>query len=325
MTSCASRHRAMTTHPRPGDPIWGESTARLPRASAGGGLIVAGEGVRPLWWDRDGSAAATNPAARPLAPAVATASVPRRSDARSAVPRRHDRMDAVRRFRLALVTISLVVLIAAGLIVWRRGGRPTGGTTRESGSAGQSEAPAGRALPEQTTLPPPVLSASEKPVILIYREAGFNPNVPPYEVISAVWGDGRIVWRANGGLLQSHIDVKKIDELLQRLHCEGVFGNGTAGYMKTGPDSANDVVEMALPDRTLRLVSWHELFEKNPGIVVTAQAIEALNGRDRSAVLAAQPPEYLRFRRIWSDIRSTVESWIPPAGSPFEGEIPVGR
>jgi hypothetical protein len=183
-----------------------------------------------------------------------------------------------------------------------------------------------QALPSATTLPAPTLAASEKPVILLYQDSySGNPQAPREQVTAAVWSDGRIVWRANGALLQSRIDTKKIDALLQRLHHEGVFGNGKAYYGNTGPDSSFDVIEVRLADRELVMNSWHEGFEKNPKLVVTSHGVESLEGRDRNAVLAAEPPEYQRFRGVWSDIRSTVESWTPSEGDPVAGSIPVGR
>jgi hypothetical protein len=183
-----------------------------------------------------------------------------------------------------------------------------------------------QALPSATTLPAPTLAASEKPVILLYQDSySRNLQAPREQVASAVWSDGRIVWRANGTLLQSRIDVKRIDDLLQRLHRVGVFGHGKAYDGNTGPDSDFDVIEVRLADRVLQMNSWHEVFEKNPKLVVTSHGVESLDGRDRSAVLAAQPPEYQHFRRVWSDIRATVESWTPSEGEAFTGAIPLGR
>lgn len=174
-----------------------------------------------------------------------------------------------------------------------------------------------RSLPSATTLPRPVLAHSEKPVILIYRYITGGWEVSRQEVTIAVWNDGRIVWRKDDGLLQSHIDVKQIDALIQRLHDEGVFGDGSSYYGNFGPDSSFRVIEVTLPDRQLKMASWHEAADGSTNVVATARGLEVLEGRDRNAVLASQPPEYLRFVRIWSEIRSTVDSWIPVDGEPF--------
>jgi hypothetical protein len=124
---------------------------------------------------------------------------------------------------------------------------------------------------------------------------------------------------------RARIDAKKIDELVQRLHRDGVFGDGKAYYGNLGPDSTFDVIDMQLPDRRLQLRSWHEVFEENPKVVVTSRGVESLEGRDRDTILAAEPPEYRRFRRIWFEIRSTVQSWVPLEGEPFTGTVPIDR
>jgi hypothetical protein len=182
-----------------------------------------------------------------------------------------------------------------------------------------------QALPSVSTLPPPVLTALDRPVILIYMDSlgNLNPEAPRNRIDTAVWGDGRIVWRVDHSLLQGRIDTKKIDELLQRLHREGVFGDGKASYHAFGPNSSFEVIKVQLADRQLELCSWHELYGQGPDALVTSQGVELLEGRNRDAVIAAQPPEWKRFRSVWSDIRLTVRSWVPSEGQPFVGSIPI--
>ena len=165
---------------------------------------------------------------------------------------------------------------------------------------------------------------SEKPVIVYYTfRYSRDLEGPPEQLNAAVWRDGRIVWREDDNLLQSRIEVKQIDALLQRLNDEGAFGDGSTYEGHFGPDSSFRVLEVNLPDRQLKLASWHEGRETIPNLVATAEGIVPLDGRDRDAVLAAQPPEYQRFRRIWSEIRSTLDSWKPADGEPFNGTVPV--
>ena len=223
-----------------------------------------------------------------------------------------------------IVNVSTVrpifVLCIVALTGCGRGDHPTASATKPAATEVQ-------ALPSATTLPAPTLAASDHPVILIYLDTGFlnNPDRPPSRLDVAVWGDGRIVWDANGSPLQARIDAKQLDALLQRLHRDGVFGEGKTYYASWGPDSAFEVIDVRLPDRRLELHSWHELFEKNSELVVTSEGVGSLDGRDRDAVLAAEPQEYQRFRRVWSDIRSTVKSWIPAQGEPFTGTVALGR
>src|SRR5258706_11070860 len=122
-------------------------------------------------------------------------------------------------------------------------------------------------LPSATTLPAPVLTVSEKPLILIYRDSyGEGPQAPRGQIDTAVWSDERIVWRAGGSMRRARIDAKKIDELVQRLHRDGVFGDGKAYYGNLGPDATFDVIDVQLSDRRLQLRSWHEVFEENPKV-----------------------------------------------------------
>jgi hypothetical protein len=176
-------------------------------------------------------------------------------------------------------------------------------------------------IPNATTLPAPVVADSEAPVFLLTQ---YNDR-PDFgtQVNVAVWSDGRIVWRAPGGLLEGHVDPAKVAELAQRLHEEGAFGDGDVQYSSFGPDSGYDTILVQLPERRLEMSSWHERFEGSPNLVVTADGVTSLDGRDRATVLAAQPEEYRRFRRTWADIAAAVRSWIPAEGEPFEGEVPL--
>jgi hypothetical protein len=187
------------------------------------------------------------------------------------------------------------------------------------GCSHKSPAAKVQALPSVSTLPPPVLTALDRPVILIYEDIynDLPPLRPQYHLDTVVWADGRIIWRAGDSLLRGKIDTRKIDGLIQRLHREGVFGDGKGYYGEFPPDSSFMVIKVRLADRQLELCSRNDGLEQTTRTVFTSQGMESLDGRDRDAVLAAQPPEWKRFRSVWSDIRSTVRSWIPPKGEPF--------
>jgi hypothetical protein len=181
-------------------------------------------------------------------------------------------------------------------------------------------------LPFHSTLPAPTLTPSDEPTVLIHEVPG-NKLVraesarTPLDV--AVWSDGRIVWRRDRGLLQGRIDKAKLLELLERLHAEGVFGACKSCVEYYGPDADFEVIEVRTADRELRLASWHEASERDSRLVGTVHGLESFGGRNREDVLAAQPDEYRRFRRIWSDIHSTVMSWIPQGGELFTGAMPA--
>lgn len=187
----------------------------------------------------------------------------------------------------------------------------------------QHAKPIVQALPSKTTLPPPTLAVSDQPVVLLISDSySGNPQAVRDQVNLAVWHDGRIVWRSpKGELLQARIDPAKLQRLLDRLHEEGVFGEGKADYGNLGPGASFEIIEVRTHDRELVMRSWHELYGDGKGSLATANGIESLDGRDPAVVMAQQPEEYKRFLRIWYEIRSTAESWVPVDGEPFTGVI----
>jgi hypothetical protein len=193
-----------------------------------------------------------------------------------------------------------------------------------AGCAEQSEyAPRQSALPSATTLQAPKLVTSDDPLMLLYQAGDRRLSTTRLDV--AVWSDGRIVWRRGDDLLESRVATHNVDDLLQQLHREGVFGDGNVDVFYAGPSANVEVIEINLPDRRIRLSSWHDLFEQNQNLIATSRGIEPLNGRNRDNVLAREPKEYRRFRHLWADIRSTVESWLPLDGEPYTGDIPIGK
>ena len=144
---------------------------------------------------------------------------------------------------------------------------------------------------------------------------------PPGQIVIvvAVWEDGSIIWSEDlteGGppYRQSRIDPAQVKETLSALSQRRALGDSSAttpylAYIGFGADWIE--IRVAYRACRLRMASWHELFEQNPGLVGTHDGIEALDGRDRRAVLAAQPESYRRFRRAWTDIRASLLSLIP--------------
>src|SRR5688572_27144501 len=154
----------------------------------------------------------------------------------------------------------------------------------------QPTRPSFTGLPSETTPPPPALVASELPVVLLKSDSDSgNPQATRDQVNLAAWHDGRIVWRTpEGQLLAGRFDPAKLEELLARLHEEGVFGTGKTEFGNLGPDSSFDVIEVRLHDRELQMRSWHELYGDGVEVLVTANGVEWLEGRDAAAVMAEQ-------------------------------------
>jgi hypothetical protein len=147
-------------------------------------------------------------------------------------------------------------------------------------------------------------------------------------VVAALWPDGRIVWsqsRTNGGppYRQGRVVPEKLASLLDTLEREGAFKDPARFRSSVGPDAAYTVIAINDGQRRLRLTSWHELYEQNTNLVVTAAGIGSLHGAKREDLMRDQPEWYLRFRSTWSEIRQAVEALIPKTGEPYEGKIPI--
>jgi hypothetical protein len=185
-------------------------------------------------------------------------------------------------------------------------------------------------------LPPSALAAgTNAPVIVICNTIGYPPPPPPGQtfdfsppIVAALWDDGRIVWSETGigggpPLRQGQFAPEKLKSLLGSLVAQGAFTNAALRRTWTGPDSQTTKIVINDGPRRLRMESWHELFESNTNLIVTAQSVASLNGRDREAVQREQPEAYRQFRSTWKQIRDAVASLIPAKGEPFNGKVPI--
>ncbi len=64
--------------------------------------------------------------------------------------------------------------------------------------------------------------------------------------------------------------------------------------------------------------SCREFFEASADLVATSYGVVALDGRDRKAVLSAEPKSYRRFRSVWTDVRASLGAIVPEEGQPAE-------
>ena len=94
---------------------------------------------------------------------------------------------------------------------------------------------------------------------------------------------------------QKNISIEKIDNFFSTLKKRGLLLKDDRKHY-SGLDSARTYIY--INDHGVRLLwdSWHELFEGNPGCIVTEGTVEALEGRDRNEVLAKQSSKYKKFR-----------------------------
>ena len=148
-----------------------------------------------------------------------------------------------------------------------------------------------------------------------------NPEAFRPRVIVALWADGHIVWSDNsieGGppYRESTLEPSRVEELLKDLEGRGVFADpGLSSRLYFGPDSTWSAIVVLHEGKYLNMQSWHELFERRPGLVGTAQGITSLGQRNREEVLASQPEEYQKFRRDWSDVKQALLELIPGEGA----------
>jgi hypothetical protein len=132
-----------------------------------------------------------------------------------------------------------------------------------------------------------------------------------------VWLDGRIAWSddiVRGGLplRTASIEPAAVIGAIEAIRNSVLLGGRWIGEVRTGPDA--DLTTVQVRDGETLIVdvgSWHEGFEADPRLVVTATGVEPLTGRSREAVLAQQPANYRLFRRRWDEVLSRLRGLIP--------------
>jgi len=168
--------------------------------------------------------------------------------------------------------------------------------------------------------PVPVLTPENTPIFsaVAHTETGERA------LIFGLWQDGLLIWSEDS----IHGGAPYQQRQLDRDHFAGVvhrfwtlFGRMDEEYQSFVRDDA-PFIELRAEGarRRKRLDSWHETFEANTNLVVTAQAVEALAGRTRREVLAQEDQEYRRFRMIWTDLRLFVQGLTRQPGDVIDPE-----
>jgi hypothetical protein len=106
-----------------------------------------------------------------------------------------------------------------------------------------------------------------------------------------------------------------VHKTLDELETDGLSRGPICSEAHFGPDAPFTTIAMAQGQRRVSMISWHEVFEQSPTCVATSAGVEVLNGRDREAVVAAEPESYRRFRRLWKETRDRLAALIPNSGS----------
>lgn len=132
-----------------------------------------------------------------------------------------------------------------------------------------------------------------------------------------VWPDGRIAWsgdtvRGGSPLHVATVDPAAVADAIEAIRSSALLGGRWIGEVRTGPDA--DVTTVRVRDGDTLIVdvgSWHERFEADPRLVVTATGVEPLNDRSREAVLTQQPTDYRLFRQRWDEVLGRLRRLVP--------------
>ena len=152
-----------------------------------------------------------------------------------------------------------------------------------------------------------------------------STRASPPTLLIAVWDDGSIVWsqdREDGGppYLSAKIDPAKTAAFLAKLDQDGVFGR--EDLVRVGPDASYHEIHLLSGKKHVNLISWHELYERNPKIVSTSHGLTAITeGKTREQMLKEDKQEYREFRSLWKRIRDFTETLVPKKGLPYEGPL----
>ncbi|HEV7998347.1 MAG TPA: hypothetical protein VGP63_00615 [Planctomycetaceae bacterium] len=160
-------------------------------------------------------------------------------------------------------------------------------------------------------------------VIAVYYEDWGLASARGPEIIFVAWPDGHLVWsddRIRGGppYHAAQLDPQRFAKLIARFENDGLFADGKLNDAHWGPDSEFITVLVKSGKRKVDMSSWHELFEANGGLVTSAGVLLS-EKRPRLEVLRKEPADYLFYRMVWSETRTSIAALIPSAGQPTTG------
>lgn len=98
------------------------------------------------------------------------------------------------------------------------------------------------------------------------------------------------------------------DEFLVEL-CEFALGTFPDGnWVNFGPDSQYREIAFVCDDTTMRLRSWHPIYESNPTVVATSRGLTPVGDRERDEILRSDDPAYIRQRNAFDEIEARLLS-----------------
>jgi hypothetical protein len=227
---------------------------------------------------------------------------------------------------------------ALALLAWGAAGcssRPTGPPeVRQSTEGTQSSAPA--PLPEPPVAPglrPPSTRLpnvevngarfARERIVLALRATGGMPlpgeTRDLQSAVVLVWDDGRVLWsanRLNGGppYRMGMVPRSNVIAVQRSVTSDADATDAVLRQESLGPDHPFATLFLVLGGgRYAQMSSWHDR-GPDPTMLATSRGLVAREGRDPSAVLAADTREYQTFRRVWSKIEARLW-WLVDAAA----------
>ena len=108
---------------------------------------------------------------------------------------------------------------------------------------------------------------------------------------------GEIIWSAEGirggppyfkGQVAPDALGAAVESMCEQMHSVSIGSH-------FGPSAGVTVLSVQCGGGATKLISWHELFEQEPGLVATDHGIEVLGGRTREEVRKTYSKEYAAF------------------------------
>lgn len=128
-----------------------------------------------------------------------------------------------------------------------------------------------------------------------------QPPGDPARAILLLWEDGRVLWSEdalNGGppFHSGFVTPARVAAVVKR------FQGRLTSRESLGPDATFGALVLRLDGAEyVSMKSWHPR-DPNPKTIATSTGLQARDGRDPAAVLAADTADYQSFRRLWQEL-----------------------
>ena len=162
-------------------------------------------------------------------------------------------------------------------------------------------------------------------VLAVYTQDWGLGSSQGTKLILAAWPDGYVVWsqdRIEGGppYFAGSVAPRLLSGGLSRAVRDGVFADKSLGNPCFGPDAKFTTILLRQSGKQLRMDSWHEVSEQSGKLFASSCALTALS-RPRLEAMREEPPRFLYYRVVWSELRAFASSLIPATSRPVAGDV----